>query len=52
MVVRFYDDKHVEVADGLLRKVNRTKRKNVKHLLVHQAKLEQGRLMIKPFAPS
>ena len=44
VVVRFYDDKHVEVADGLLRKVNRTKRKNVKHLLVHQAKLEQGRL--------
>lgn len=37
VVVEFYDDNHVDVVDGLARKVNRPKRKNVKHLVVHAA---------------
>ena len=40
VVVQFYDDKHVAVADGLGRKLNRPKRKNIRHLIIHRVKLE------------
>ncbi|HPT83312.1 MAG TPA: hypothetical protein PLM25_05430 [Limnochordia bacterium] len=44
VVVQLYDDKHVGVADGWARKLNRPKRKNVKHLVIHREKLDAGRL--------
>jgi len=44
VVVQFYDDNHVGVADGLVRKVSCPKRKNVKHLVIHRDKLEVERL--------
>ena len=40
VVIGFYDENHVQVADGFVRKMNRPKRKNVKHLVVHEAGLE------------
>ena len=40
VVIESCDDNHVEVADGFVRKVDRPKRKNVKHLIVHGAVLE------------
>lgn len=39
VVISFYDDSHVQVADGFVRKLNRLKRKNIKHLVAHQSKL-------------
>lgn len=44
VVVEFCDDRHVMVADGLVRKLSRPKRKNMKHLIVHSARLEAGSL--------
>ncbi|NMB02469.1 MAG: KOW domain-containing protein [Firmicutes bacterium] len=40
VVVKFYDDGHADVVDGLVRKLNRPKRKNVKHLVVHAASVQ------------
>lgn len=37
VVIEFCDDGHVHVADGFVRKMNRPKRKNIRHLVVHQA---------------
>lgn len=39
VVIEFYDDNHVNVTDGFARKVNRPKRKNVKHLVAHTVRL-------------
>jgi ribosomal protein L14E/L6E/L27E len=39
VVIGFYDESHVQVADGFVRKMNRPKRKNTKHLVVHQESL-------------
>ncbi|NMB19832.1 MAG: hypothetical protein GX979_03115 [Firmicutes bacterium] len=39
VVVKFYDDSHVDVADGSVRKLSRPKRKNIKHLVIHDANL-------------
>lgn len=39
VVIGFYDDSHVQVADGFVRKMNRPKRKNIKHVVVHQESL-------------
>lgn len=39
MVVGFYDESHVQVADGLVRKIGRPKKKNIRHLIVHRANL-------------
>lgn len=39
VVIGFYDDSHVQVADGFVRTINRPKRKNIKHLVVHQESL-------------
>ncbi len=36
LVVGILDDNHVTVADGHFRKVEAPKRKNLKHLIVHQ----------------
>ena len=44
VVVQFYDDNHVAVADGLVRRTSRPKRKNVKHLIIHDQKLDAGQL--------
>ena len=48
VVVQFYDDNHVGVADGLVRKVNCPKRKNVKHLVIHRDKLRSNGWTTKP----
>ncbi len=40
VVIEFYDDNHVNVADGFVRKMNRPKRKNVKHLVIHHVSLK------------
>ena len=40
MVVEFQDDSHVIVADGFVRKLNRPKRKNRKHLVAHNIRLD------------
>lgn len=39
VVIGFYNESHVQVVDGFVRKMDRPKRKNVKHLVVHQASL-------------
>lgn len=39
VVIGFYDEGHVMVADGFIRKMSRPKRKNIKHLIAHQAGL-------------
>lgn len=44
VVVQFYDDSFVGVADGLVRRVSRPKRKNIRHLVIHQAVLDGGKL--------
>ncbi|HHT90023.1 MAG: KOW domain-containing RNA-binding protein [Bacillota bacterium] len=40
VVVEFQDDSHVIVADGFVRKLNRPKRKNRKHLVAHNIRLD------------
>ncbi|HHY10122.1 MAG TPA: RNA-binding protein [Firmicutes bacterium] len=39
MVIGFYDASHVQVADGLVRKISRPKKKNIRHLTAHRANL-------------
>ncbi|HHT69247.1 MAG TPA: KOW domain-containing RNA-binding protein [Limnochordia bacterium] len=39
VVIESLPDNHVTVADGFVRKMDRPKRKNVKHLVVHGIKL-------------
>ncbi|HHU61259.1 MAG: KOW domain-containing RNA-binding protein [Bacillota bacterium] len=42
VVIGFYDENHVQVADGYVRKIERPKRKNFKHLIIHQKCLESS----------
>lgn len=44
VVVKFYEDGHVDVVDGFARKMSRPKRKNVKHLIVHNARVQGNQL--------
>lgn len=37
VVVKICNDGHVQVSDGFVRKTTRPKRKNLKHIVVHQA---------------
>lgn len=39
VVIGFYDQGHVNVADGFVRKMDRPKRKNIRHLIAHEASL-------------
>ena len=42
VVIGFDESGYVLVADGMIRKINRPRRKNVKHLVAHDAVLPQG----------
>lgn len=40
VVVKFYDNGYADLVDGVVRKLDRPKRKNVKHLVIHATSLQ------------